>query len=52
MILTVSNDVDLYLIIEQTTADKLKRHVTEVALGIFNMIGFVNFDLASKFYAL
>jgi len=51
----VSSKVDLYMIVEETARDKLRLgqdDVKKVALGIFNMIGFINFELASKYYVL
>ena len=43
------------MIVEETARDKLRLaqdEVRKVALGIFNMIGFINFELASKYYVL
>jgi microsomal dipeptidase-like Zn-dependent dipeptidase len=45
------------LIVKQTAEDKLQglmnpSLIEKVALGIFNMIGFVNFIMASKYFAL
>lgn len=53
----LDSQIDLFLIIEQTAQDKLRQLVSEslikkYALGIFNMIGFINFNMASKYFAL
>ena len=52
----VSEEVDLYKIIREKAIDKLRQvhrgQVEKVALGIFNMIGYINFVLAQKYFAL
>ena len=52
-----SLSIDLYTIILETANDKLiniqeKDQVKMVAEGIFNMISFINFSLATKYFAL
>jgi len=52
MLLTVPHSVDLYLIILETTYDKLKHkiresvHIENLSIALFNMIGYVNFVMA------
>jgi hypothetical protein len=54
----ISSKVDLYLIIAETALDKLKTKVKDevlirkLAKAIFNMIGFVNFTMGHKYFAL
>lgn len=53
----VPHSIDLYLIIEQTAVDKLRplmavSEIKRYALGIFNMIGFINFTMAARYFAL
>eukprot|EP00347_Sterkiella_histriomuscorum_P024492 403330924 len=54
----MSESIDLYLIIKETALDKLKsqikneKNIISIAVSVFNFIGFVNFTLASKHFAL
>jgi midasin len=51
----ISQEVDLYIIILKMSEDKLKlskKEIKQVSLTLFNMIGFINFTLASKYSVL
>ena len=54
----IDRKVDLYLIIYETCVDKLsmiisnKADIEALAVGIFNMIGHINFILTQKYFAL
>ena len=52
----ISHDIDLFLIIQKMSEDKLhalsRADIEKASLALFNMIGFINFTLAKKFPVL
>lgn len=54
--LNVDFEVDLYRIIYETSKDKFPQlkpdNIKQISLGIFNMIGYINFIISQKYFSL